>query len=38
MFWTDSYFVYSVREARRDAIRKYIETQGSKPQAIHPRS
>lgn len=38
MFWTDSYFVCSVGEEGRDNIQKYIETQGSKPQAVHSRS
>ena len=37
MFWTDSYFVCSVGDVSQEAVHKYIETQGGKPQAIHPR-
>ena len=37
MFWTDSYFACSIGDASRETVRQYIETQGGKPQAIHPR-
>ena len=38
MFWSNSYFVCSVGDASRETVQRYIETQGRKPQAIHPRS
>lgn len=37
MFWTDSYFACSIGEASGETVQRYIESQGGKPQAIHPR-
>jgi putative transposase len=37
MFWSDGYFACSVGDASRETIQRYIETQGGRPQLIHPR-
>lgn len=36
MFWTDNYFACSIGDTSRETVQRYIETQGGKPQAIHP--
>lgn len=38
MFWSNGYFACSIGDASRETIQHYIETQGGRPQLIHPRS